>query len=61
MIQEIENFKNNIKKGLATFFKFKTVQCLSKIVQIQKDRSKSWGYHKRYRVFQKNGRETKPL
>ena len=48
MIQEIENFKNNIKKGSATFYKFKTVQCLSKIVQIQKDRSKSWGYQKRY-------------
>ena len=41
MIQEIKNFKNKIKKGSATFFKFKTVQCLSKIVQIQKDRSKS--------------------
>ena len=45
MIQETENFKNNIKKkGSATFFKFKTVQYLSKIVQIQKDRLKSLGY-----------------
>ena len=41
MIQGIENFKNNIKKGSATFFKFQTVQCLFKIVQIQKDCSKS--------------------
>ena len=31
MIQEIENSKNNIKKGSAKVFKFKTVQCLSKI------------------------------